>query len=260
MNVMKQAGRWRNFLLGLGGLMCLLIVPVGSTFAEETQDAILQELKEIKRLLEENIKRGGIGAPKGPPASEKLDGVSVRVDGNPFKGSSTAKVSIVEFSDYQCPFCARHVRDTLPLLEKNFIATGLVKYVFRDFPLDALHPTARALGIGAACAGEQDKYWEMHDYFFEHQKDLSPGNIEDYATSLGMNMENFQACVTTESIQQAVQQDVEDGKKLGINGTPSFLFGLTNEHEKDIKAQHIFRGALPYADFKNIIEKLLNAS
>lgn len=244
--------------IGLIVMAGVVLGPMASTtFGQDTQDAILQELKEIRKLLEENLKRGGIGVAKTPPPSEKLDGVPVVVKGNPFKGSPTARVTIVEFSDYQCPFCARHVRQTLPMLEEEFIQKGLVKYVFRDFPLNDLHPTATALAIGASCAGEQRKYWEMHDFLFANQPNLGPARIEEQVTSLGMSMEEFRNCVTREATQQEVQQDVTEGRQLGLNGTPSFFFGLTQENDRDILARYVFRGALPYKDFKKVLEELL---
>ena len=124
---------------------------------KEGQAKIRQELQEIKGLLKKLLQKGrtaGAGMPKNLVLSIKDD---------PFKGSSTAKVTLIEFSDYQCPFCARHVRETFPQIERDYIATGKVKYVFRDFPLTAIHKQAFKAAEAANCAGAQDKYWDMHD-------------------------------------------------------------------------------------------------
>jgi protein-disulfide isomerase len=228
--------------------------------AQETEQAILQELREIRRLLEENLQRGRTAVPQAPSRVEKLEGVSVGIHGNRFKGSESARVTIVEFSDYQCPFCARHAKETLPRLEQEFIKTGLVKYVYRNFPLDELHPTARAIAIGAECAGDQQKYWDMHDFLFANQTDLGAERIESHAELLGLEMESFRSCVIGEAAQHGIQRDVEEAKNLGLNGTPSFFFGLTEENENNIEARYLFRGALPFSEFKTVIERLLKES
>jgi protein-disulfide isomerase len=98
--------------------------------------------------------------------------VVLNLKGDPFKGEKNAKVTLVEFSDYQCPFCARHVRATLPPLESEYIATGKIKYVFRNFPIASIHPLAFKAHEAANCSGEQDKYWEMHDRLFANSKAL----------------------------------------------------------------------------------------
>lgn len=228
--------------------------------AQETEQAILRELREIRRLLEENLQRGRTAVPQAPSRVEKLEGVSVGIYGNRFKGSGSARVTIVEFSDFQCPFCARHVKETLPLLEQEFIGTGLVKYVFRNFPLDELHPTARAIAIGAECAGDQQKYWDMHDFLFANQTDLGAERIESHAELLGLEMDSFHSCVTGEAVQHGIQRDVEDARSLGLNGTPSFFFGVTRDDGNDFEARYLFRGALPYSEFKTVIERLLKES
>src|SRR3990167_1145976 len=117
------------------------------------QSEIQKELQEIKTLL-----RGRVATP--PPEPQN---VVLSVKDNPFKGEKNAKITLIEFSDYQCPFCSRHSRDTLPQLEREYIASGKLKYVFRNFPIESIHPLAFKAHETANCAGEQGKYWEMQD-------------------------------------------------------------------------------------------------
>jgi protein-disulfide isomerase len=99
---------------------------------------------------------------------QALDAV-VAIGDAPVKGNPNAKLTLIEFSDYQCPFCRRHAENTLPSLDKEYIATGKVRYVFHDFPLEAIHPQAFKAAEAAHCAGEQQKYWEMHGRLFANQ-------------------------------------------------------------------------------------------
>ena len=142
------------------------------------QSNIQNELQEIKTLL-----RGRVPAPPPEPQNVVLE-----IKGDPFKGQPDAKVTLIEFSDYQCPFCSRHSRDTLPQLEREYIASGKLKYVFRNFPIESIHPQAFKAHEAANCAGEQGKYWEMHGRLFANQKAMSPKDLSDHAQALALEM------------------------------------------------------------------------
>jgi protein-disulfide isomerase len=172
--------------------------------------------------------------------------VDVSVSDDAGLGDANALVTIIEFSDYECPFCRRHAKQTLPLIKENFIDTGKVRYVFRDFPLSN-HPNAKKAAEAAECAGEQGKYWEMHDILFDNQEVLRVENYKIWAADLALAQAAFDACLDSGSMQSEVRQDFEDGQAVGISGTPVIFV-----NGKPIS------GAQPYAVFKSAINAALN--
>ena len=152
----------------------------------EDQQALRKEFDELKKLLQD---RGVIP----PPRVQKIDGV-IELGVAPVKGSGAAPLTMIEFSDYQCPFCARHAQQTLPEIDRDYIATGKVRYVFRDLPLP-IHPEAPKAAEAAHCAGDQGKYWEMHDWLFANQGALGAEKLVEYGTALGLDAASYKACL-----------------------------------------------------------------
>ena len=212
------------------------------------QSTIQKELEAIKSLLQ----------PRRPPPSVQPVNIVLSVDGNPFKGDKNARVTLIEFTDYQCPFCARHSSQTAPQIEKDYIQTGKVRYVLRDFPIASIHPLAFKAHEAAHCAGEQGKYWEMHGRLFANQKAMSPKDLSDHAQGLSLDMPKFQQCLDSGKHASKIRNDLADGQKAGVQGTPSFFLGLTEPNDANIKAARIIRGAQPYAAFKQAIDSLLS--
>jgi protein-disulfide isomerase len=144
-------------------------------------------------------------------------------------GSPDAPVTIVEFSDYQCPFCRRHSMETMPYIKAELIDSGRVHYIFKDLPLDSIHPEARQAAVAARCAGEQDAYWEMHDALFETQTRWGgagaglDGVLISVAVDLGLNRGAFESCLSSGRHDAAVQENYAEARSLGIQGTPYFL-------------------------------------
>ena len=215
---------------------------------KQGQSDIQKELQEIKTLL-----RGRVAAP--PPEPQN---VVLSVKDDPFKGDKNAKITLVEFSDYQCPFCVRHFRDTLPQLEREYISGGKVKYVFRNFPIESIHPQAFKAAEAANCAGEQGKYWEMHDRLFANQNALGLKDLPNHAKALILEMPKFQECLDSGKHAAKIRKDLADGQKAGVQGTPSFFVALTEPNDGMVKAVRIIRGAQPYAAFKQAIDSLLS--
>jgi protein-disulfide isomerase len=140
-------------------------------------------------------------------------------------GEPNAPVTIVEFTDYQCPFCLKYAQETLPSMIADQVATGEVYYVLKDLPLESIHPSARAAAKAARCAGEQDKYWEMHDALFESQDtwaNLPDETFLDLAGSLGLDPDAFTSCLESEDTNQAIQENIDEALALGANSTPFF--------------------------------------
>jgi len=216
----------------------------------------IEELREGQRRLEgqiEEIKK--LLAGTRPPETRN---VVVAVAGSPFKGEPTATVTVVEFSDYQCPFCRRYARDTFPRIEAEYVRTGKVRYVFRDFPIGSLHPRAFKAHEAGHCAGEQGKYWEMHDRLFLDQRAAGVTDLRLHADALALHRPRFEECLDAGRHAARIRQHLEDGKRATVRGTPTFFIGLTVPGEPTITAARVIRGAQPYSAFEEAIEALLS--
>jgi protein-disulfide isomerase len=210
-------------------------------------EALRKELKEIRDLLTRPARRQ---APQAPVKAR------VSIDDDPVLGQADAPVTLVEFSDYQCPFCKRFFDTTLPALKAEYIDTGKLRYVFRDFPIDQIHPYARKAAEAAHCAGDQGKYWEMHDLLFQNQRALQTDRLKAHAEGLGgIDMASFEECLTSNKYSAEVQKDFEAGSAAGVRGTPGFFLGKSTP-DGTFEGTFI-RGAQPVQVFRNAIERLL---
>jgi protein-disulfide isomerase len=217
----------------------------------EGQSAIQKELQELKTLLQ-----GARQAAARPPEPQN---VVLSIDGAPSVGNGDAKVTLIEFSDYQCPFCGRHFSQTLPRLMTEYVKTGKVKYVLRDFPLESIHPQAFKAAEAARCAGDQGKYWEMHDQLFGNQQALGPQDLPRHAEAVGVDVTRFQQCLEKETHAAKIRQDLNDGEKAGVRGTPMFFLGLTDPNGSQVRALRAVNGAQSYPAFKAAIDSLLTS-
>lgn len=209
--------------------------------------AIKKELSEIRQLL--------IQRPLQPATPARVMS-RVKVGDGYSLGKPDAPVTLVEFSDYQCPFCGRFFNQTFAALKTQYIDTGKVRYVFRDFPLDQLHPQARKAAEAAHCAGEQRKYWEMHDTMFKNQRTLKVENLKGFASELGLDVTAFSSCLDEGKYAAAVSQHHAAGSELGVTGTPAFFVGKS-PLDGTIEATAI-KGAQPITAFRQAIDRLLD--
>ena len=197
--------------------------------------------------------------PQAPQQSTK--GVA-SVDDDPVLGDKNAPITIVEFSDYECPFCKRHFDETLPQLIKNYVDTGKVKIVYRDFPLSFHDPMATKEAVAANCAkvqGGDTAYFKYHDEIFTRTKSngngLSEADLTTIATDLGLNLNSFNTCLSDPAQTDEVKKDIADGTAAGASGTPTFVIGKTTS-SGEINGDLVV-GAQPYAAFQAIINPLL---
>jgi len=145
----------------------------------------------------------------------------------------------------------------VPQLEKDYISTGKVKYVYRDFPLESLHQNAFKAAEAARCAGEQGKYWEMHGQLFANQQALSLDDLSGYAKTIGVDVPLFKQCVDSGHYAEAIRKDIADAQQGGLTGTPSFFLGMTGADGTPVKALRVIKGAQAYPAFKAAIDGLL---
>lgn len=209
-------------------------------------EAVKSQLGQVLRLLSQRPVLGGV-APSGP--------VRTSVAGAPMLGRADAPVTIVEFSDYQCPFCQRFFATTLPALKNEYVAKGKVRYVFRDFPLDQIHPQARKAAEAAHCAGEHAKYWEMHDLLFQNQRALAPPQFAEHARTVGVDGAQLEECLSSGRHAARVARGLADAAAAGVQGTPSFVVGKTKAG--DIVEGTLIRGTQPMEMFRRIIDQTL---
>ena len=168
----------------------------------------------------------------------------VDVSGAPSKGAPDAKVTLVEFSDFQCPYCAR-VGPTLERVQQEY--GGDVNIVFKHLPL-GMHPKAPAAHAAAEAAHRQGRFWEMHDRIFGNQRDMSPERYEEYAQQLGLDLERYRADVASSEVRSRVSADAAEAGRLGVTGTPAFFIN-----------GRFLSGAQPYGSFQRVIEEELRA-
>lgn len=191
-----------------------------------------------------NIKRAN-----NPVAGEKIN---VSADNDPFMGNEKAKVTIVEFSDFQCPFCRTFWSGALPQIKKEYIDTGKVKFVYRDYPL-SFHPAAQLSAEASECANEQGKYWEMHNKIFGEQAKQGTGTatygaveLKNWASQIGLDSSRFNQCLDSGKYKTEVENDFADGSAYGVSGTPTIF----------INGRAVV-GAQPFSSFKVIIDEEL---
>lgn len=168
------------------------------------------------------------------------------ISNRPVLGDEDAPVTIVEYSDFECPFCQRFFQDTYPQLKEQYIDTGKAKLVYKDFPLPNIHPMAEPAAIAGKCVyrlSDSETFFEYHDTIFNNQGGLSEASLEQWATDLGVSQSEYQSCIENPEVKEQVDADFNEGSEFGISGTPSFV----------IEGQ-LLVGAQPISAFQDIID------
>lgn len=213
------------FLVGLGAGYVVWAVPLTARAeAAEAQAAEAQAASAQQSQTAQNVQR-----------------YDVPVDDDPILGPEDAKITIIEFSDYECPYCRRWHQEVFPQIQEKY--GDQVRFVYRDFPLYSIHPNAGPAAEAANCAGEQDAYWEFNHLVYAATEELSSSLYEQFAEEIGLNMESFKICVTEQRYKSEVDADYEYASQLGVRSTPTFFInGLA------------VVGAQPFEVFERIID------
>ncbi len=194
------------------------------------------------------------------PEKPKPENVFLSLDGAPAMGDEKARVAIVEFADYQCPFCVMHAQQALAQIVAGYVKTGKIRYFLKDFPIESLHPQAFKRAEAARCAGEQGKYWEMHDRLVKSQQLEIIDELPEYVLAMGMDVPKFNVCMEKGTYADRIRKDIQDGSKYGVRGTPTFFVGMVDTETSGMNAVTVLYGAQPYAAFQNVLDQMLDPS
>jgi protein-disulfide isomerase len=212
-------------------------------------DQILNELRQIRQLLEQQAKAGAQAAPQPPKASR----ATLNMEGVAMLGSKDAPLTIVEYTDYQCPFCQRFHVTTFNELKNAYIDTGKVRFYSRDLPLD-FHPNAMRAALAARCALEQGQFWKLSDVMGANPDKLDIDHIVGFAADLKMDGSKLRACVESEKYKDAIQADLLEAMKVGAQGTPTFVLGKSTATGVE---GEVMEGAMPFPVFDQKLKDLL---
>ena len=222
--------------------------PAPQTLQQQNEE-ILRELRAIRMLLERLTTPQQQAQGSQTPATAKvtnLNGYAL--------GKADAPLTMVEFTDLQCPFCRQFMLTSFDEIKKNWIDTGKLRYVTRDFPIADLHAQAVPAARAARCAGEQGKFWEMRLALMRNANLLSPAYIAATASDLKLDTKTFAACSTSTKFDSEIDADVQEGLRLRVAGTPTFVLGRTANGTIE---GPVVVGALPYAQFDAKLRQLL---
>ncbi len=208
------------------------------------QQQILASLDELKKMMH------GPGQPASKPPP------TLRVAGELYKGEPAARVAIIEYADFQYPFCRRFDSQVYPNIRDSYINTGKLKYFHRDMPL-AFHPGAMLAARAVHCASEQGKFWEMHDSLLNDTASLTPADIDDRAGRLGMNVTELDKCIAGDRFADLIQRSVTEAGAMQVSGTPTFIIGTLDANGNVMSVKKTVVGASPFESFKAAIEPLL---
>ena len=216
------------------------------------QEAMQKDITAIKNLLSGQAQAARPSGPQLPP--------SLNITGRPSKGSPQATVVMVEFTDFQCPYCRSYVASIFPEIDKDYIKTGKIRYVVKNLPLQQIHPQAYQSAMAAMCAADQGRFWEMHDRLFANQRQLDPDQLQKYASESGADKGKYKSCVASKAPETMIREDVEEASQARIGGTPAFILATAGADGASIVPGRIIIGAQPYSTFKNALDSLLSAS
>jgi len=187
------------------------------------------------------------------PASSQDDTFLLREDDR-VRGDQQAPVTLLEYSDFTCGFCEKFFQETWPLLNSEYIKTGKLRLIYRDFPRAISGPSIDT-AMAARCAGEQGQYWAMHDRLFSSRRKFSSDQLQQQAEDLRLNIRQYNECVQAERYMESIYRDRMEGGSIGVRGTPHFILYLT--HNPEAGPLLVIPGALPFDTFQEHIEKLL---
>ena len=237
-------------------LAAILLTACSQPAAQSNDPAELRkEIEALKRDIAEirDFLKQATGGKFGGP---RIEDASIDLKGAPAKGSASAPITLVEVSDYHCPYCRRHVQQTQPRIYADYVDTGKVRHVFIHYPIDQLHPDAFRSHEAASCAADQGKFWELHLKLFEAPA-RTVDQIMALAPAAGLDPTALRACIDSGKYSAPVRESVARMQTLGVDSTPMFLIGQTPKPGEPMKILRVVKGAHPFEQFKATIDPLL---
>jgi protein-disulfide isomerase len=225
---------------------------------EASQQAMLKELQAIKAQLQ--AKPPAPAAASGSAASMPVPTTPISIQNAPSRGAAGAKVTLIEFSDFECPFCGRYSRETYAQIQKEYVDTGKVRYVFRNAPIEELHARAFGAAVAGECAREQapEKFWALHDRMFRDQRNLTPVGLRSSADMVGVDLAAYDRCVAGDAAKAKVRADLNAAVTFGATATPTFFLAVEEKGGK-VRALQKIVGAKSFAVFKTALDTLLDS-
>jgi protein-disulfide isomerase len=223
------------------------------------QESMAKDVEAIKQLLQQAMAphpapAGAAAAAAGMPAANVSP---LKVAGRPTKGSASARLTFIEYSDYECPFCAQYFLQVYPQINRDYVLTNKIKYVFKNYPIEQIHARAFRAHVAAACAGDQNRFWEMHDKLFGDQKGLTNDRYVEHARELGMDAAKFRTCLDGAAHEPMIREDIDEAVKGGVRGTPVFVLAIADPKADTVTPSRVIVGAQPFEAFRDAIESLL---
>jgi len=231
-----------------------LLAPLGAQSPAQLKrelDALAARVDAQQKEIDALKPQGG-----GRAAAPDLGAIALTVDKAPTRGASSSRVVLVEGSDFQCPFCARHIRQTAPLIEKDYVATGKVRHAFVNFPM-ASHRDAFQAAESGLCANDQSKFWELHDRLFTNQARRALSFVAPMAGALGMKADALKACVESGAKRDHVTRDLAMARSAGVTATPTFFVGLLDARTGAVTVTARIVGAKPYTVSQQALDSAL---
>lgn len=239
-------------------LLGVVLMTATAAFGADDDASLRAEVKQLRddvAAMKEEMQaiRKAMGPRRTATGWEVVEGMTIHPEGAPQLGHAEAPWLLIEFSDYQCPFCARYFSETMPQIRRDFIDTGRLRYMVADYPIERLHPLALKAAEAAHCAADQGRFWEMHDRLFKSQRNLEPWS--GHAEALGIDVARFTACLESGHYADEIRTSAAQAQRAGVNSTPVFL--LAAVRDDGIHVVRRLRGAAPYEVFRREIEALL---
>lgn len=218
--------------------------------------ALRGEIEALRTMLQQAMgPRPAPAAAAGAVPSGAIKPLTIA--GRPSKGSPKAKLTIVEYADYECPFCGRYGAEVFPQIDREYVMTNKVQYVFKNYPIAQLHPASFKAHVAAACAGDQSRYWEMHHKLYSDQRNFTLERFTEHAAALKLDLPGFRACMDSGKHDALINADIAEAQGGGVQGTPVFVLAFTDPNGKVITPSRVLVGAQPYEAFKEAIDAML---
>ena len=223
-------------------------------------EEVLKQLSEIRqelKTLQSEVKGLKDALSNKPVAQPSIRTGNIELSSSPFIGNKNAEIAIIEFSDYQCPYCKRHYSQTFPDIKKNYIDSNKVKYVMKQYPL-GFHAKARGASIAALCVEKlkPGQYWKAHEAIFSGETKLATEDYIELAQTVGIKQSKFESCLNDSTVSQQVDSDMQQGESVGVSGTPAFYIGKIVNGE--VVNGQLITGARPFSSFSSVINRLLS--